>query len=531
MTTAKRRSKDRTTGESAIDDYRADLWRMADALRGSMDAADYKHVVLGLIFLKYISDAFEELHTRLEGERNQGADPENRDEYLAEDIFWVPPEARWWNIQSQARQPTIGQIVDSAMIVMERENPVLREVLPKDYAREALDKQRLGRVIDLVSGINLGSAEARTADVLGHVYEYFLEQFALAEGRKGGEFYTPRSVVGLLVEMLEPYQGRVYDPCCGAAGMFVKSVDFVRAHTTGNGNGGKASGDLSIYGQESNYTTWRLAKMNLAIRGIEGRIFHGDSFHNDQHPDLRADYILANPPFNVSDWGGERLRDDKRWEYGVPPAGNANFAWVQHFLHHLAPRGAAGFVLANGSMSSNQSNEGEIRRNLVAADLVDCIVALPGQLFQSTQIPACLWFLSRNRKSGAFRDRRGEVLFIDARKLGHMTDRTHRALSQDDISRIADTYHAWQGKDIAGEYTDVPGFCKSATLDEVRKHGHILTPGRYVGAEAQADDEEPFEEKMTRLAAQWRQQQAEAQKLDVAIAANLERLGFPALEP
>ena len=339
MTTAKRRSKDRTTGESAIDDYRADLWRMADALRGSMDAADYKHVVLGLIFLKYISDAFEELHSKLEGERNQGADPENRDEYLAEDIFWVPPEARWWNIQSQARQPTIGQIVDSAMIVMERENPVLREVLPKDYAREALDKQRLGRVIDLVSGINLGGAEARTTDVLGHVYEYFLEQFALAEGRKGGEFYTPRSVVGLLVEMLEPYQGRVYDPCCGAAGMFVKSVDFVRAHTTGNGNGGKARGDLSIYGQESNYTTWRLAKMNLAIRGVEGRIFHGDSFHNDQHPDLKADYILANPPFNVSDWGGERLRDDKRWEYGVPPAGNANFAWVQHFP---APPGTTG---------------------------------------------------------------------------------------------------------------------------------------------------------------------------------------------
>ena len=531
MTTAKRQSNDRAIGESAIDDYRADLWRMADALRGSMDAAEYKHVVLGLIFLKYISDAFEELHTRLEGERDQGADPENRDEYLAEDIFWVPPEARWGNIQSQARQPTIGQIVDSAMIVMERENPALREVLPQDYAREALDKQRLGRVIDLVSGIKLGGAEARTSDVLGHVYEYFLEQFALAEGRKGGEFYTPRSVVELLVEMLEPYQGRVYDPCCGAAGMFVKSVDFVRAHATGNGNGGKVRGDLSIYGQESNYTTWRLAKMNLAIRGIEGRIFHGDSFHNDQHPDLKADYILANPPFNVSDWGGERLRDDKRWEYGVPPASNANFAWIQHFLHHLAPRGTAGFVLANGSMSSNQSNEGEIRKSLIEADLVDCIAALPGQLFQSTQIPACLWFLSHNRHSGTFRDRRGKVLFIDARKLGHMTNRTHRALSQEDISRIADTYHAWQGKDTDGEYSDVSGFCKNATLDEVRRHGHILTPGRYVGAEAQADDGEPFDEKMTRLTAQWREQQAEAQKLDAAIAANLERLGFPVPQP
>ena len=379
-----------------------------------------------------------------------------------------------------------------------------------------------------MSNIKLGGVDARATDVLGSVYEYFLEQFALAEGRKGGEFYTPRSVVRLLVEMLRPYNGRVYDPCCGSSGMFVQSVEFIRAHATGNGNGGGAKGDISIYGQESNYTTWRMARMNLAIRGIVGQIEHGDSFHNDRHPDLRADYILANPPFNVSDWGGERLRDDKRWEYGVPPAGNANFAWVQHFLYHLAPRGIAGFVLANGSMSSSQSGEGEIRKNLIEADLVDCIVALPGQLFRSTQIPACLWFLSRGRRNG---DRRGEILFVDARKLGHMADRTHRDLSPEDIARVADTYHVWRGDhqesplplgEGQGEgYADVPGFCKSATLEEVRKHGHVLTPGRYVGAEPQPDDGEPFTEKMARLVAQWREQQAEAAKLDAAIEGNL----------
>ena len=330
-------------------------------------------------------------------------------------------------------------------------------------------------------------------------------------------------MVRLLVEMLEPYQGRVYDPCCGSSGMFVQSVEFIRAHATGNGNGGRAKGDISIYGQESNYTTWRLAKMNLAIRGIEGQIAHGDSFHNDRHPDLRADYILANPPFNVSDWGGERLRDDRRWEYGVPPVGNANFAWVQHFLYHLAPRGTAGFVLANGSMSSNQSGEGEIRKNIIEAGLVDCIIALPGQLFRSTQIPACLWFLRRGRRDG---ERMGETLFIDARKLGYMADRTRRDLSPEDIARIGDTYHAWQGGDGAEDYADVPGFCKSATLEEIRKHGHVLTPGRYVGAEPQHDDGEPFQEKMARLAAQWREQQAEAQRLNAAIAENLTALGF-----
>jgi len=511
---------------SATVGYEAQLWRMADALRGSMDAAEYKHVVLGLIFLKYISDAFEEHHARLEAERPQGADPEDPDEYRAASIFWVPPEARWARLQAHARQPTIGQVVDEAMEAVERDNSSLKGVLPKEYARPALDKQRLGQLIDLVANIRVGDADARAKDVLGRVYEYFLGQFASAEGKKGGEFYTPRCVVRLLVEMIEPFRGRVYDPCCGSSGMFVQSVEFIEAHATANGNGGRARAQISIYGQESNYTTWRLAKMNLAIRGIDGRIEQGDTFHNDRFPDLKADFILANPPFNVSDWGGERLREDKRWKYGVPPTGNANFAWVQHIVHHLAPAGVAGFVLANGSMSSNQSGEGEIRKNLIEADLVDCMVALPGQLFYSTQIPACLWFLARDRKDGKFRDRRGQVLFIDARKMGRMVDRTHRELTDEDIARIARTYHAWRGEKDAGEYADVAGFCKSATLEEIRRHGHVLTPGRYVGAEAQADDGEPFEEKMKRLVAQLREQQAEAARLDAAIAANLKELGY-----
>ena len=395
---------------------------------------------------------------------------------------------------------------------------------------DTLDKQRLGQIIDLISNIRVGDAEARSKDVLGRVYEYFLSQFASAEGKKGGEFYTPRCIVQLLVEMLEPFSGRVYDPCCGSSGMFVQSVEFIRAHASGNGNGGKAPRgtrtDISIYGQESNYTTWRLAKMNLAIRGIEGQISHGDSFHNDRHPDLKADFILANPPFNISDWGGERLTDDKRWQYGTPPKGNANFAWVQHIVHHLAPAGAAGFVLANGSMSSSQSGEGGIRKSLIEADRVDCMVALPGQLFYSTQIPACLWFLARDRKGGKFRDRRGEVLFIDARKMGRMVDRTHRELTDEDITRIVDTYHAWRGGEGVGDYADAPGFCKAAILEEVRKHGHVLTPGRYVGAEAQEDDGEPFEDKMKRLVSQLREQQAEGAKLDAAIAGNLKALGF-----
>ena len=530
---SKRGANDATTG------YEAELWRMADTLRGSMDAAEYKHVALGLIFLKYISDAFEERYARLEAERVDGADPEDPDEYRAENIFWVPQEARWAHLKAKARQPSIGWLVDDAMTEIERDNPVLNDVLPKDYARPALDPQRLGQLIDLVSNIQVGDEDARSRDVLGRVYEYFLSQFAGAEGKKGGEFYTPRCVVKLLVEMLEPWQGRVYDPCCGSSGMFVQSIEFIRAHATGNGNGGHAKGDISIYGQESNYTTWRLAKMNLAIRGIEGQIAHGDTFHNDRHPDLKADFILANPPFNVSDWGGDRLADDRRWQYGIPPKGNANFAWVQHIVHHLAPTGTAGFVLANGSMSSSQSGEGAIRKSLIEAELVDCMVALPGQLFYSTQIPACLWFLARDRTGGLpsrdgtvrqprpFRDRRGEVLFIDARKLGRMVDRTHRELADEDIARIAGTYHAWRGGESgADEYADVPGFCKSAALEDVHSHGHVLTPGRYVGAEPQEDDGEPFEAKMKRLVAELHEQQAEGVRLDAAIKANLTALGF-----
>jgi type I restriction enzyme M protein len=529
-------------GSSTPLGYETELWRMADALRGSMDAAEYKHVVLGLIFLKYISDSFEEMHARLEAEQEQGADPEDSDEYRAENIFWVPPEARWAHLKAQARQSTIGQLVDDAMAAIERDNPVLKGVLPKDYARPALDKTRLGQLIDLISNIRVGDAEARSKDVLGRVYEYFLSQFASAEGKKGGEFYTPRAVVRLLVEMLEPFRGRVYDPCCGSSGMFVQSMEFIDAHATGNGNAsaspgtcsGRQKADISIYGQELNYTTWRLAQMNLAIRGIEGQIAQGDTFHNDRFPDLKADYILANPPFNVSEWGGERLRGDKRWQFGDPPAGNANFAWVQHMVHHLAPTGMAGFVLSNGSMSSNQSGEGEIRKRLVEADLVDCMVALPGQLFYSTQIPACLWFLARDRKNGRFRDRRGEVLFIDARKMGRMVSRTHRELTDEDIAVITGMYHLWRGEsDVPPEtvegrtaYEDVPGFCKAASLEEIRKHGHVLTPGRYVGAAAAEEDDEPFEERIVRLVEELRSQQAEAAKLDAAIAANLEEVGY-----
>jgi type I restriction enzyme M protein len=507
--------------------FESELWRAADALRSNMDAAEYKHVVLGLIFLKYISDAFEEKHTKLEKEKAQGADPEDPDEYRAVNIFWVPKEARWFYLKANAKQPTIGKIIDNAMLAIERDNPSLKGVLPKDYAHPRLDKQRLGQLIDLVGNIGLGDKENRSKDILGRVYEYFLSQFASAEGKKGGQFYTPRSVVRLLVEMLSPYKGRVYDPCCGSGGMFVQSEKFVEAH------GGKI-GDISIYGQESNHTTWRLAKMNLAIRGIDSNLGkeHADSFHRDLHPDLKADYVLANPPFNDSDWRGELLKDDKRWKYGIPPASNANYAWVQHFIYHLAPNGIAGFVLANGSMSSNQSGEGEIRKNIIEADLVDCMVALPGQLFYSTQIPVCLWFIARDKKNGRFRDRRGQTLFIDARKMGAMIDRVHRELTDKDIHKIADTYHAWRG-DVGArghvplpEYADTPGFCKSATLDDIRGHNYILTPGRYVGAAEVKDDGEPFEEKMARLTAALREQTEQSKKLDQLIWANLEDIGY-----
>jgi len=508
--------------------FESALWRAADALRSNMDAAEYKHVVLGLIFLKYISDAFEEYHAQLLTEVAQGADPEDPDEYRAVNIFWVPREARWSYLQDNAKQPTIGNLIDKAMLAIERDNPSLKGVLPKDYAHPRLDKQRLGQLIDLVGNIGLGDEASRSRDILGRVYEYFLSQFASAEGKKGGQFYTPRCVVQVLVAMLAPYKGRVYDPCCGSGGMFVQSVRFVQAHATGNGNGGKARADVSIFGQESNHTTWRLAKMNLAIRGIEGNLGqeHADSFHRNLHPDLKADYVLANPPFNDSDWRGELLKDDRRWQFGVPPARNANFAWVQHFIYHLAPTGLAGFVLANGSMSSNQSGEGNIRQAIIEADLVDCMVALPGQLFYSTQIPVCLWFIARDKRAGTgtrpYRDRRGETLFIDARNLGTMIDRVHRELTGDDIHRIADTYHAWRGdQDCQQEYEDVPGFCKAATLDEIRHHNHILTPGRYVGMAEVEEDDEPFEEKMERLTAQLEAQFAEGAQLEAAIRENL----------
>jgi type I restriction enzyme M protein len=529
-------AKNATTGSS---DLRAKLWAAADALRANMDAAEYKHVVLGLIFLKYISDAFEAKHAELEAQQAQGADPEDPDEYRAVNIFWVPKEARWSLLKANAPQPTIGKTVDDAMEAIERDNPSLKGVLPKDYARPGLDKERLGQLINLVSDIGLGSPADRAKDILGQVYEYFLAQFASAEGKKGGQFYTPSHVVRVLVAMLAPYKGRVYDPCCGSGGMFVQSEKFIEAHA------GKI-GDISIYGQESNYTTWRLAKMNLALRGIDAQIAHGDTFHNDKHPDLKADYVLANPPFNDSDWRGELLKDDKRWVYGTPSAGNANYAWVQHFIHHLAPSGIAGFVLANGSMSSNQSGEGEIRKSIIEGDLVDCMVALPGQLFYSTQIPVCLWFIARDKRGqpsprpsatplplgegnggeGRFRDRRGETLFIDARKMGTMVDRTHLELTDEDAAKIAGTYHAWRRDEGAGEYSDIAGFCKATTTEEIRKHAHVLTPGRYVGAEAAEDDGEPFDEKMKRLTATLREQQAEAAKLDEAIALNLREIGL-----
>jgi type I restriction enzyme M protein len=527
--------------------FEKELWQAADALRSNMDAAEYKHVVLGLIFLKYISDAFEEQYACLaaavddpESEyylrpnlrnRSQSIQTllEDRDEYSAKNIFWVPAEARWAYLKANAKQPTIGKTIDDAMIAIERDNPSLKGVLPKEYAHPRLDKQRLGQLIDLIGNIGLGDKASRSKDILGRVYEYFLSQFASAEGKKGGQFYTPRCVVNVLVEMLAPYKGRVYDPCCGSGGMFVQSVAFVKAHATGKGNGSRTKADVSVFGQESNHTTWRLAKMNLAIRGIDGNLGkeHADSFHSDLHPDLKADFVLANPPFNDSDWRGDLLKDDKRWKYGIPPIGNANFAWVQHFIHHLAPTGLAGFVLANGSMSSNQSGEGEIRKNIIEADLVDCMVAMPGQLFYSTQIPVCLWFIARDKKNGRFRDRRGETLFIDARKMGTMIDRVHRELTDEDIRKIADTYHAWRGdKDSKQKYKNLPGFCKLATLDEMRSHSHILTPGRYVGTAEVEDDDDSFDEKMERLTKALREQMAEAAKLNEVIWANLEDIGY-----
>ncbi len=522
------------------------LWKAADKLRKNIDAAEYKHVVLGLIFLRYISDAFEDLYQKLKKGDGEyaGADPEDKDEYKAENVFFVPKVARWSHLIDQAKKPTIGKSIDDAMDAIEKENPSLKGVLPKVYARQNLDPVSLGELLDLIANIALGDTKKQSADVLGHVFEYFLGEFALAEGKKGGQFYTPRSVVELLVEMLEPYKGRVFDPCCGSGGMFVQSEKFVLEHQ------GKIN-DISIYGQESNQTTWRLAKMNLAIRGIDSsqvKWNNEGSFLNDAHKDTKVDYIIANPPFNVSDWNGDLLRKDGRWQYGVPPEGNANYAWIQHFLYHLAPNGQAGFVLAKGSMTSKSSGEWEIRKNLIEADLIDCIVNLPAKLFLNTQIPACLWFMRRGKnhsalkgtppKEGNFRDRSGEILFIDARNLGHLINRRTREFSDDDIQKISDTYHnwrnsppqeGWQPSETAdgvvkkGGYKDIPGFCASASLDRVRELDYVLTPGRYVGL-AEEEDDFDFAQRFTQLKAEFEEQLKEETSLNEIISANLKKI-------
>ena len=501
----------------------AQLFRAADKLRGNMEPSDYKHVALGLIFLKHISDSFEAKHAELLASE-YADEAEDKDVYLSENIFWVPEAARWSTLQANARQTDIGRRVDDAMLALEKENDSLKGVLPKEYARPALSAVMLSELIDLISGIALGEGKDKSRDVLGRVYEYFLGQFAGSEGKRGGEFYTPRSVVRTMVEMLEPFpdptrgiKGRVYDPCCGSGGMFVQAERFLEAHD------GRL-GDIAVYGQESNYTTWRLCKMNLAVRGIEADIAWNSegTFHKNAHADKRFDFILANPPFNISDWGGDRLREDARWQYGAPPVGNANFGWLQHILAQLAPNGTAGVVLANGSMSSSQSGEGEIRQRMVEGDVVDCMIALPGQLFYSTQIPACLWFLAKNKRSGKFRDRSGETLFIDARKLGHMVDRTRKEFSDEDVQTIASTYHRWR----EGEgYEDVPGFCKSVTLEEIREHGFVLTPGRYVGAAAAEEEDVPFAERFAELQGKLETQFAEAETLTATIREKLAGVG------
>jgi type I restriction enzyme M protein len=537
MPNSKRKSTYSTNGATL--GFEEKLWAAADKLRGHMDASEYKHVLLGLIFLKYISDAFE---TRRQALEHDLADPssaafikeptarfevlEDRDEYSAENVFWVPAEARWDRLQSQAKSPQIGKLIDDAMTAIERENQRLRGVLPKTYARPDLDKTRLGELLDLIGTIGLGDAENQKKDILGRTYEYFLGRFASAEGKGGGEFYTPACVVKLLVAMIEPYHGRVYDPCCGSGGMFVQSERFVQEH------GGRI-GDIAVYGQESNPTTWRLAKMNLAIRGIEADLGPepGDSFLRDLHPDLRSDFILANPPFNMSEWGGDRLEGDPRWKYGAPPRNNANYAWIQHMVYHLAPRGVAGFVLANGSMSSNTAGEGEIRRAMVEADLVDCMIALPGQLFYTTPISVCLWFVSKDKSGGngknTKRDRHGETLFIDARATSQLSDRTHREISDQTIGAVAQTYHAWRGEPDAGSYEDKPGYCKSTTVEQIAKHNFSLIPGLYVGNEiVELEDDQPFEERMGLLVEQLKEQQMHSDELDQIVIQVLKNLGF-----
>lgn len=499
------------------------LWLAADKLRKNMDAAEYKHIVLGLIFLKYISDAFSEMYNKLKEGKGQfaGADCEDPDEYRAENVFFVPPMARWSYLLTCAKLPTVGKDVDDAMDLIEKDNPTLKGVLPKQYARTNLDKNGLGALIDMIGTIALGDEASRSKDVLGRVYEYFLGQFALAEGKKGGQFYTPASIVKLLVEIIEPYSGRIFDPCCGSGGMFVQSEKFIQAHQ------GKVD-DVSIYGQESNQTTYRLCRMNLAIRGIDGSNIKWNnegSFLKDSHPDLKADFIIANPPFNDSDWSGDLLKTDGRWKYGVPPAGNANYAWIQHFIYHLAPTGIAGFVLAKGSLSSNSSGEGEIRKRLVEENLIDCIVNMPEKLFFNTGIPACLWFATRNKANGKYRNRNNEVLFIDARNLGHLINRRNKEFTDEDIQQVAQTYHNWRASTSSAQnkYTDIPGFCKAATIEEIAKLNYVLTPGRYVGLPDEEDDFN-FTERFTSLRAELESQIAEEADLNQRIADNLSKI-------
>ncbi len=498
------------------------LFKAADKLRKNMDAAEYKHIVLGLIFLKYISDSFEELYSKIKtgGKEFSGANPEDADEYRAENVFFVPQTARWPYLHSRAKLPSIGKDLDDAMEAIEKENPTLKGILPKVYARPNLDKASLGGLIDMVGNIALGTEAAKSKDLLGRVYEYFLGEFANAEGKKGGQFYTPKSIVRIMVEMIEPYKGRVYDPACGSGGMFIMSEKFIKEHR-GNVE------DISIYGQESNQTTYRLCRMNLAIRGIDGSQVKWNtegSFLNNAHKDLKADFVLANPPFNDSDWSGQLLAKDPRWQYGMPPASNANYAWLQHMIYHLSPHGVMACVLANGSLSSQTNNEGEIRKTLIENDLVDCIVALPKQLFYNTGIPACIWFISRKRTGNGDRKRTGEILFIDASEVGFMADSTHREFTEEDVAKISDTYHEWRKRD--GKYEDIKGFCKSANIEEITKHNFVLTPGRYIGIKDEEDDGIPFSEKITELTKTLAEQMAEEKKLDEEIKKQLKNVGF-----
>ena len=508
--------------------FEQQLFKAADKLRKNIDAAEYKHVVLGLIFLKYISESFEELYSKLasgEGEYD-GANPEDKDEYRAESVFYVPKNARWDYIQSRAKSPTIGEDLDKALDLIEKENPTLKGIPLKIFARPNVHYTSIGGLIDLISNTFLTEEEKSAKDLLGRVYEYFLGEFANAEGKKGGQFYTPKSIVNLMVAMIQPISGRVYDPCCGSGGMFVASDEFIRTYQDKRKDHAKASG-IGVFGQESNQTTWRLCRMNLAIRHIDAEhvVWNTEgSFLNDAHKDLKADFILANPPFNDSDWSGEILRDDPRWQYGIPPAGNANFAWMQHMIWHLSPKGIMALVLANGSLSSNSSNEGQIRENIIKADLVDCIVALPKQLFYNTGIPACLWFLSRKSSGNGDRKRTGEILFIDASEVGHMADKTHREFSEDDMAKVAGTYHEWRKRD--GKYEDIKGFCKSAGMEEITKHNFVLTPGRYVGIKDEIDDGIPFAKKIAGLTAKLAEQMAEEKKLDEEIKKQLKKVGF-----